>query len=395
MSSSHPSTEEQHVQRTKSLKARLRNISGRRKTHFKIDGEGEATNDRRLSMDDGSTDRLRRGPSAHSNISHDHRTASPKRSTQEERGRTQGRPAIQNPPGTVLSDGKLLRDDQVEPKSVVAQTHVAIPVLSMPTITSSDYTSLVDTGDLTDPVLPRLTEDTNDASLSRQSTPVNAAPSGFLSSMLNAATNLSSALGAGASRSPPTRTQPAGSDRNSIAAVSNPVRTNSLPEQIGVRSTPETSATASLGQGELSLKDMGLTESAEQGMSPGEIAKQKDNYNRAKDTSLAPSDNMPLTPVTKALRSGSATTMQIRRRRGSTTVSVFGAETQGQKITGFAVASNKRNREFHATFRSVPDADYLLDGTAFDNRYWLTLIDARLWLCSTKRNTGARPYVCI
>ncbi|KAA8570030.1 hypothetical protein EYC84_002367 [Monilinia fructicola] len=34
---------------------------------------------------------------------------------------------------------------------------------------------------------------------------------------------------------------------------------------------------------------------------------------------------------------------------------------QHPKITGFAVASKKRNRDFHALFRSVPDDDYLIE----------------------------------
>ena len=37
------------------------------------------------------------------------------------------------------------------------------------------------------------------------------------------------------------------------------------------------------------------------------------------------------------------------------------ANSGTHKITGFAVASKKRNREFHALFRSVPDDDYLIE----------------------------------
>src|SRR5690606_12299720 len=33
----------------------------------------------------------------------------------------------------------------------------------------------------------------------------------------------------------------------------------------------------------------------------------------------------------------------------------------GPKITGFAVASKKRNRDFHTLFRSVPEDDYLIE----------------------------------
>ncbi|BFZ57525.1 hypothetical protein PYCC9005_004577 [Savitreella phatthalungensis] len=53
------------------------------------------------------------------------------------------------------------------------------------------------------------------------------------------------------------------------------------------------------------------------------------------------------------------------RRRSSAGLSIAGtldAYTRASRqLPRYAVASNKRNREFHATFRSVPEADYLLD----------------------------------
>lgn len=38
-----------------------------------------------------------------------------------------------------------------------------------------------------------------------------------------------------------------------------------------------------------------------------------------------------------------------------------GAHPSAPKLTGFAVASKKRNRDFHALFKSVPDDDYLIE----------------------------------
>jgi hypothetical protein len=78
-------------------------------------------------------------------------------------------------------------------------------------------------------------------------------------------------------------------------------------------------------------------------------------------------------------RSGSIrSAMGKRRKRGSsaaTTGTTIGAaiaaanasvahpanSSGGPKITGFAVASKKRNRDFHQLFRSVPDDDYLIE----------------------------------
>ncbi|KAF8477370.1 hypothetical protein BDZ91DRAFT_709138 [Kalaharituber pfeilii] len=53
----------------------------------------------------------------------------------------------------------------------------------------------------------------------------------------------------------------------------------------------------------------------------------------------------------------------VRRHRNSsaaTPASPAGSQA-GPKITGFAVASKKRNRDFHALFRSVPEDDYLIE----------------------------------
>ena len=68
---------------------------------------------------------------------------------------------------------------------------------------------------------------------------------------------------------------------------------------------------------------------------------------------------------------------QARRHRGSSVASSLGnhlipstpaqppaspsGSGHGPKITGFAVASKKRNRDFHALFRSVPEVDYLIE----------------------------------
>jgi hypothetical protein len=80
---------------------------------------------------------------------------------------------------------------------------------------------------------------------------------------------------------------------------------------------------------------------------------------------------------TDIYRSGSIRSRRHRRTRGSstTTGTAIGAAIAAAnasvahpvangstpKITGFAVASKKRNRDFHQLFRSVPDDDYLIE----------------------------------
>lgn len=45
----------------------------------------------------------------------------------------------------------------------------------------------------------------------------------------------------------------------------------------------------------------------------------------------------------------------------ATAVGISGANTSAPRLTGFAVASKKRNRDFHQLFRSVPEDDYLIE----------------------------------
>ncbi|EER27331.1 hypothetical protein D8B26_006616 [Coccidioides posadasii str. Silveira] len=76
----------------------------------------------------------------------------------------------------------------------------------------------------------------------------------------------------------------------------------------------------------------------------------------------------------RVMRSGSLRSRRgIRRKRGSsaatsTTIGAIGAalgmpgaHLSTPRLTGFAVASKKRNRDFHQLFRSVPEDDYLIE----------------------------------
>ena len=69
-------------------------------------------------------------------------------------------------------------------------------------------------------------------------------------------------------------------------------------------------------------------------------------------------------------------------------------------VTGFAVASNKRNADFHELFPTVPEGDYLIEGEllfCFLTCLPFILISllfffltTRLWLCATERNFDPR-----
>ncbi|KAJ8609044.1 hypothetical protein MRB53_039313 [Persea americana] len=154
---------------------------------------------------------------------------------------------------------------------------------------------------------------------------------GFLSSVFSAASNLGTALTSGKS--------PIGRHTEMRPIIQDPSANTNVHESV-----PNRAITMPLA--ELSLKDMGLSEHNE-----------TDELRRPRTSSQATSVQLKDDHAEKQsgqARSGSVITTAHRKRRESTTASIFGtSEHLNQKITGFAVASNKRNREFHATFRSV------------------------------------------
>jgi hypothetical protein len=62
-------------------------------------------------------------------------------------------------------------------------------------------------------------------------------------------------------------------------------------------------------------------------------------------------------------------------------------------VTGFAVASNKRNADFHELFSSIPEGDYLIEGMFGCALGMGSLINCvcRLWMCAAARNSDTRP----
>ncbi|KAK3092176.1 hypothetical protein LTR53_019700, partial [Teratosphaeriaceae sp. CCFEE 6253] len=73
-----------------------------------------------------------------------------------------------------------------------------------------------------------------------------------------------------------------------------------------------------------------------------------------------------LSGPTRKHRASSATTGTVNTiaaaiqssAAGFSNPSIHGA---GHRLTGFAVASSKRNKDFHQLFRSVPEDDYLIE----------------------------------
>ncbi|KAK4185093.1 hypothetical protein QBC35DRAFT_517156 [Podospora australis] len=197
---------------------------------------------------------------------------------------------------------------------------------------------------------------------------------------------------------------------------------DSEPEQDNVEvessSQPETSseskepAVKTLGMGDLSLSQLGIAETAASNQPSPVYSKFADSDSRNRSESAPADPTTPSIDVTddshlprpQSLYSGDRTppagsmyegktggihrsgsirsALGHRRNRGSsiathnTTGSAVGAAISAAnssignphgpnasvpKLTGFAVATKKRNRDFHAQFKSVPDDDYLID----------------------------------
>jgi hypothetical protein len=66
-------------------------------------------------------------------------------------------------------------------------------------------------------------------------------------------------------------------------------------------------------------------------------------------------------------------------------------------VTGFAVASNKRNADFHELFPGIPEGDYLIDGALAYLSFPLNLnliFISRLWMRSPKGDLDPRTNLC-
>lgn len=237
----------------------------------------------------------------------------------------------------------------------------------------------------------------------------------FLSSMFSAVQNTANTLsntianagiqqGGSRTSSPAVREQLNDKSQDSVEVETSP---EAVPEQ---SMDPKEPAVKTLGMGDLSLSQLGIAETATNVPSPV-ASKFTESESRARSESAPvdsyaahsdpPADDFqvarPLslyepagsgdrTPPQGSMyegktglhRSGSIrSAIGRRRKRGSSaatgnTVSAAIAaanasfanpigQSNTPKLTGFAVATKKRNRDFHTLFKSVPDDDYLIE----------------------------------
>lgn len=235
---------------------------------------------------------------------------------------------------------------------------------------------------------------------------------GFFSSVISAAQSAATTLsnnipgtgiGIGGQKNKGTSSKSA-----SMEAVDQPeedTRPASQPnnEEAGpqTRIAPRSSAIQTLGTGELSLSQLGLSDIPSNAASPASarFPDVVDTRTRSESAPVEPHSELPsdepisrprsviestngddlvqshmditdakFTPNrTSSVRSA----MKQSRKRGSSVTTAANVPTGAPlqptptlgapKLTGFAIASKKRNRDFHSFFKSVPDDDYLIE----------------------------------
>ncbi|KAI0909298.1 hypothetical protein F4823DRAFT_639181 [Ustulina deusta] len=254
-------------------------------------------------------------------------------------------------------------------------------------------------------------------------TPENAAPptpgAGFFSSMFSAAQNAANTLSStitNTSINPGGNKPKSNASKEVLPANDDRVEVESAAEELKNSNTSgKEPAVKTLGMGDLSLSQLGFQETISATPTPtaSRFAKSAtESRGRSESAPVdpettpanadGPSDDFSVdrprslydyantTPPTSVYEDGagvqrsssirSAISKTKRRKRGSTggttgTGTTIGAAIaaanasvahpsaagSAPKLTGFAVASKKRNRDFHVLFKSVPDDDYLIE----------------------------------
>ncbi|KAK9373427.1 uncharacterized protein V1513DRAFT_449161 [Lipomyces chichibuensis] len=191
----------------------------------------------------------------------------------------------------------------------------------------------------------------------------------FFSNMLSAAQNTFSSLTTGAAVK---------KDQQPISPGNRPkAETEPIPRKSGEFDAPITpsKAVATLGRGELSLSsilELNGTNPELGSQKPLEEQPQTSESASVTQLSTQATGAEPVAPMERSVsiaRSPSKRrSVSVQRRRGSSAsqsippvISPLIAPVAAPRFTGFAVASNKRNRDFHQLFRSVPEDDYLIE----------------------------------
>ncbi|ELR02974.1 hypothetical protein VC83_03499 [Pseudogymnoascus destructans] len=309
--------------------------------------------------------------------------------------RFSGSPSSTNPNVVTSPSGNMISHRHIRSGSITSGNSIGPSKLS--NITSAPLTPTPENGSVT---------------------PGNTQQTGFFSSVFSAAQNAANTLTNSINTTLPGQQRARSNTQETVVTLMDDVEVESIDDN-RIRSDSEAKepAVKTLGMGDLSLSHLGIVESTSASNTPT-TAKFNDNQlNRGRAAMMGPEDTarsgaaspvmtaekVDLPPMngeglhTKTWpvfepsvagdhspqngsifdgRTGigrsnsirSALRESTRRKRGSSaaTGTTLGAglatgAAATPKVTGFAVASKKRNRDFHQLFRSVPDDDYLIE----------------------------------
>ncbi|KFY17120.1 hypothetical protein V492_00890, partial [Pseudogymnoascus sp. VKM F-4246] len=248
-------------------------------------------------------------------------------------------------------------------------------------------------------------------------TPGNSNQTGFFSSVFSAAQNAANTLTNSINTTLPGQQRTRSNTQETVVTPMDDVEVESIDDN-RIRSDSEAKepAVKTLGMGDLSLSHLGIVESNSASNTPTSAKFNENTLNRGRAATMGPEETSrsgAASPIMTAEkvdlppmngeglhtrpwpafepsvagdhspqngsifdgRAGvgrsnsirSALRESTRRKRGSsaattgTTLAAGMATAATPKVTGFAVASKKRNRDFHQLFRSVPEDDYLIE----------------------------------
>jgi hypothetical protein len=163
-----------------------------------------------------------------------------------------------------------------------------------------------------------------------------------------------------------------------------------LNERVPANGVKQTRRLSSVSKRD-SIRRGGRNESVASRASSEAVAADEGTKRARKRSSLATAD-VPVGPPESKLTAPEADDDRDRANEDGLYIHGKDGKKRRVPITGFAVQSGKRNRDFHALFKSVEESDYLIEG---ERNFDFCFLILRLCLCIIERNSRSREDVCI
>ena len=178
------------------------------------------------------------------------------------------------------------------------------------------------------------------------------------------------------------RNESIGRSRRSLTVPTRPADSIDTERRLTPISTRKPRRLSSLSKREVSRRDESVASRASSDAATADNASR-----RARKRSSLVTDNGFDSP--KLRPAGTPDASEDRENEDGLYIHGKDGKKKRVPITGFAVQSGKRNRDFHVLFKSVEESDYLIEGNAACEN-----TNRRLLLCTFKRDSSTRTDVC-